>query len=208
MGVITQISSQKSKKRVNVFVDNIFKSGLSVETAVKFGLKVGKDINDDELDEIILNSETGVAFDVALNFLSATPKSKYEVRQKLFKKGFSIAVIDKAMEKLEEYHYVDDVEYAKIYISSVSKKSKREIIEKLKKKGVEKQIIDNVIVDIADDMDEKNAGIYARKYLNNKEISQKNINNLISNLVRKGYSYELALSVVERIKQGEDLWLV
>jgi len=200
MGIITEISQQKNKKRVNLFVDNEFRSGLNVETAVKFGLKTGRVIDDVKLDEIIMESETMSAFDVSLNFLSLMPKSEYEVKQKLFKKGFSKIVIESTIEKLREYHYVDDQEYAKLYISSCSKKSKREIENKLRGKGVKKEIIDELLADADDELEEEKAIIYANKYIKNKVLDEKTKRNLIANLVRRGYSYDLAIKVLDKIE--------
>ena len=165
MGIITEISKQRTRNRVNIFVDNMFKSGLEFETAVKFGLKVGKEVDDDELDQIIIESEVQSAFDVALGFLSLMPKSVLEVKQKLIRKGYSNIVIEKTLQKLEEYHYVDDFEYAKTYVASCLKKSKREIIDKLKKKGVSKLIIEEITNEIDDDFDFERANEYALKYL-------------------------------------------
>lgn len=203
MGIITEISPQKTKNRVNIFVDNEFKSGLSVESAVKFCLKKGMSIDDSKLDEIIEESETNSAFNVSLNFISAMPKSKYEVRQKLYKKGFSSSVIDKAILKLEEYHYVDDYEYAKLYISSISNKSKRELSEKLRIKGISKDIISELLDEIDDENEEQNALTYALKYLKNKELNDKTKRNLFANLMRKGYSYDLVSRVFDKIKSED-----
>ena len=151
MGTITEISHQTNKKRVNIFVDNEFKSGLELETAVKFGLKIGKVINDKELDIIIEESETSSAFNVALNFISLMPKSKLEVKQKLKKKEYNENIIQKTILKLEEYNYVNDEEYAKMYINLSTKKSKREITQKLLSKGINKEIILELLSDFNDE---------------------------------------------------------
>ena len=198
MGIITEISNQKHKNRVNIFVDDEFKSGLDVETAVKFCLKVGKEINDVELNNIIIESETNSAFNVALRFLSLTPKSAYEVKQKLIKKGYSDVVISKAIEKLEEYKYIDDEEYSRLYLSSCKNRSKREIENKLRQKGISKEIINILLEDVDDDQEENNAFIYAQKYLKNKQLDEKNKRHLITNLIRKGYSYDIAVKVMNK----------
>ena len=203
MGIITEISHQRNKKRVNIFVDNEFKSGLELETAVKFGLKVGKVIDDAELENIIQESETSSAFNVALNFISAMPKSKFEVKQKLKKKEYSNDIIENTILKLEEYNYINDFEYAKMYISSVSKRSKREISQKLRAKGISADIISELLLEIDDESEEKNAQQYALKYMKNKDINEKSKSNLVANLVRKGYSYDLSMNVLNFIISGD-----
>lgn len=203
MGIITEISRQRTKNRVNIFVDNEFKSGLDFESAVKFGLKVGKEIDDEYLNKVIEESETNSAFNVSLNFISAVFKSKYEVKQKLLKKGFTENVIERTLKKLEEYHYIDDYEYAKLYINSVSNKSKREISEKLRIKGVSKDIIQELLSEVDDESEESNAFNYAVKYLKNKILDDKTKRNLIANLMRKGYSYDLTIKILSRIEQED-----
>ena len=69
MGIITKIEDQKNKKRFNIFVDNAFFCGLMKETAILANLKVGKEINEDELNKLIFNSEVKMAFEKALKKL-------------------------------------------------------------------------------------------------------------------------------------------
>ena len=51
MSEITKIEDQKNKKRVNIFVDDAFFCGLHKETAVTFGLKIGKTVDEKWLKE-------------------------------------------------------------------------------------------------------------------------------------------------------------
>ena len=51
MGKITKIEDQKNKKRFNIFIDNAFFCGLIKEVAVLANLKVGKEIDEEELKQ-------------------------------------------------------------------------------------------------------------------------------------------------------------
>ena len=113
MAVITKIEEQKNKKRVNIFVDDAFFCGLTKETAVVFKLKVGRDVNESQLQDAIFDSEVKMAFDKASDYLGSRMHSKKELFDKLLKKGYPKDVISKAIEKLEEYHYIDDGLYSK-----------------------------------------------------------------------------------------------
>ena len=64
--IITEISSQKKKGRYNLFVDGSFYSGVDGETIIKAGLKVGKEVDKQFLEEVILESETRSAFEKLL----------------------------------------------------------------------------------------------------------------------------------------------
>ena len=53
MSVITKIEQQRNKSRVNIFVDDSFFCGLERETAAVFGLKTGKQVNEEYLKEAL-----------------------------------------------------------------------------------------------------------------------------------------------------------
>ena len=92
MGIITKIEDQKNKKRFNIFVDDAFFCGLIKEVAVIANLKVGKEINEDDLKKLIFQSEVKMAFEKASSLLSIREHSKKELMDKLLKKGYSNAL--------------------------------------------------------------------------------------------------------------------
>ena len=63
MGIITKVEQQKNKNRVNIFIDDSFFCGLEKETAILFGFKSGKIVDEDTILEAIKKSETKRAFD-------------------------------------------------------------------------------------------------------------------------------------------------
>lgn len=203
MGVITEISTQKNKKRVNIFVDGEFVSGLSFETAAKYRLNTGKVIDEKELLAIIFESELQSAFSAGLDCIAQTSKSGYEVKQKLIKKGFKPEVIDSAIEKLKSYGYIDDKAYAVTFVKLNSRRSKRELEQKLKLKGISHEAIIDALGGISGDEEYQNALVYAEKYVKNKQWTDKVRQNLYAGLIRKGFSFDTASRVIEEIKGKE-----
>ncbi len=95
-------------------------------------------------------------YNFALRFLSYRPRSEKEVRNKLkiksekLKIEDSAAIIDRVIQKLKEYKFLDDVEFAKKWIESrlrFKPRSSRLIKMELKQKGIEPEIIDKMIND-------------------------------------------------------------
>jgi regulatory protein len=121
VAIITKIEEQKNKKRVNIFVDDAFFCGISKETALVFRFKVGSVVDENVLQDAIFESEVKRAFEKASDYLSVRMHTKKELFEKLLKKGYQTEVISKAIEKLEEYHFVDDGMMAKEYILQNSK---------------------------------------------------------------------------------------
>jgi len=201
MGIITEISRQKNKKRVNIFVDGEFISGISFEAAAKHGLNTGNYIDNNKLIAIIEESESQSAFTTGLDIIARSPKTKSEIIKKLIKKGFTSSVIDKAISKMEEYNYIDDLSYAKSFVKSYTSKSKKEIEYKLKTKGVSEEYIKQVTSELDDEYEGQNALLFARKYMRGKEYNEKTKNNLFAGLVRKGYSLDTIYTVIDQIKR-------
>ena len=67
MSEITAITPQvKDKERCNVYVDGRFYCGLKLETAVRYRLRAGQQVELSFLDEIQLENEKAQALDKAL----------------------------------------------------------------------------------------------------------------------------------------------
>ena len=141
MAVITKIEQQKNKARVNIFVDDAFFCGLNKETALIFKLKVGETVSEEKLKQAVLESETKSAFEKASSYLETRMHSKRELFDKLVKKGYSKESINEAINKLEEYHFVDDALFAKQFLEQNGKLSKNMIKNKLLSKGVSFDIL-------------------------------------------------------------------
>ena len=173
MAEITLIEPQKKdKERCNVYVDGVFYCGIKLEVAVKYRLKTGMQIEKSRLDEIQLETEKSQALDKAMNFISAAMKTKKQVRDYLDKKGYTQAVADFVIEKLEYYKFLDDYAYCRAYVAGVSGKGKR--------------AIENADAALA----------VLTKYMRGKESTKENLYKGFKYLLSKGYGYDTAKSAL------------
>lgn len=202
MSKITSIEQQKKDKtRCSVYIDGAFYCGLKIEVAIKYRLKAGMEIERSELDEIQLANEKIQATERAMNHLSATLKTRRQMSDFLASKGYTQAVIDYVIDKLEGYGYIDDYAYCRAYVASVSGKGKTAIRAALLKRGADRDAIDEALSEVEEDEDEVMAVV--RKYMRGKEYSRENINKAIRHLISRGYSYETAKSAASKL--GEDI---
>ncbi len=206
MPVITKIETQKNKSRVNIFVDDSFFCGLNKETAILFGLKENKEVNEEKLKTAIFESEVKSAFEKSLDYLGRRMYTKHELLDRLIKKGYEKEVVEKAIAKLEDYHYVDDKLFAKQFAQSNQKVSKRILRGKLIQKGVSADIIPEIIETRTAEDEYKLCLEQARKYLKSKTVSEiKDIQKMQSSLARKGFDYDTIKKVCrETLKFDED----
>ncbi|MBQ3115667.1 MAG: RecX family transcriptional regulator [Clostridia bacterium] len=201
---ITELSIQeKNKNKCNLFVDGQFKSGILLETAMKYRLKADMEIDEQELNEILFESQKSEALSRAVAYISRRQKSKREVKDYLLSKGYEEKVVWYAVDKLKEYGYIDDKEYSRRYIESVSRGQGKRLTEyKLMMKGVRKEDIEGAYEE--SNVDEKqNAIAVAKKHIRNKEINRENLAKTYRYLIGKGFSHENAGAAIDELKSED-----
>lgn len=197
MSDITLIEPQKKdKERCNVYVDGRFYCGIKLEVAIKYRLKAGMQIEKAQLDEIQLETEKSQALDKAMTHLSATMKTKKQINDFLVKKGYTEAVINYVIERLEYYKFVNDEAYCKAYINSVSGKGKRALETDLIKRGAERSAIESALEEYEED--DAAALVVLEKYLRGKESTKENLYKGFKYLLSKGYGYDTAKSAISK----------
>ena len=140
MEILTIEPSAKSGKTRVVFGNGttlfLYKSEVK-----KYDLKQGK-IEDSVYDSLIEDTIRPRCRTRALHLISKMDRTEADVRQKLREGGYPEDIIDDTMAFMEEYHYVDDLEYAKAYFRTYGEsKSLKVIAAKLMEKGLSKEII-------------------------------------------------------------------
>ena len=197
MAEITSIEPQvKDKNRCSVYVDGVFYCGIKLEVAIKYRLKAGMHIEKQKLDEIQLETEKSQALDKAMTHLSASMKTVKQMRDFLAKKGYTEAVINYVLERLEYHKFVDDYAYCRAYVQSVSGKGKRALEVDLIKRGADKNAIESALDEIEESGEE--ASLIFEKYLRGKSVDRQTLYKGFKYLLSKGYGYDTAKTALER----------
>jgi regulatory protein len=203
MSTITSIEPQvKDKARCNVYVDGRFYCGIKLEVAIKYHLKAGLNIEKSELDAIQLETEKAQAVDKAMTHLSASPKTSKQMNDFLAKKGYTQAVIDYVLEKLNYYELIDDYAYCKAYVNSVKGKGKKMLERDLIKRGASPNAIERALDEVEEDSDEVKALL--TKYLRGKEFTKENLYKGFKYLLSKGYDYDVAKDAIQSLSDLDD----
>ncbi len=204
MKIITEISAQQNNKnRCNLYLDGEFFCGLQLFTVMKNRLKVGQKLSEDKLREMVVESETEVAMEKALNYVSKSMHTKSQVVKYLKGKKFLPECIDVVMAKLESYGYISDSSYAKSYIEQKKfSKGKRALAFELKMKGVDSETIDKALEEAPSE--EEGALLICQKFFKGKEITFENIQKCYRRLLSKGFDYDIAKWAVEKVKEENE----
>jgi regulatory protein len=203
---ITAITPQvKDKTRCNIYIDGRFCCGLTLETVVKNRLKVGKIVTEQALAEMQLESEKNTALNKALGFLSATRKTEREVRSYLTKKGYLPEVGDYVVEKLREYGFINDEEYAEAYTESAAKrKGNRRIRMELKGKGLSDEAIEGALTGLDPEQELETAKAILEKYMRGKNPDKEGLQKAYRYLLGKGFDYETAKAAIAAYGEIDD----
>ena len=202
MGKITRLEVQaRHKDRVNLYIDDVFVTGLTLDTAVKNGLKIGKDVDEKFVVDMIFDSEKQSAFNKTANYMKSSIKTVKQIKEYLNKKGYDEAVINAVVEKLKEYKYLDDSQYVTAFVNTnKSKYGVHKLREKLKQKGVADANL-SVLDDYEEDVDALKK--VAEKYMSHKEKTLENYNKLYRFLAMRGYNFDDINACVNEIKRSE-----
>ena len=206
MNEITAITPQiKDKTRCNIYIDGRFCCGLTLETVIKNRLKIGQTVAHERLAQIQLESEKLTALDKALTHASATRKTEKQVRDFLTKKGYLPVVIEFVLEKMREYGFLDDGEYAEAYVEFASRKKGGRLIRmELKAKGVSDEEIDGALEGLDGDTQETAAKEILQKYMRGKEPTRENLQKAYRYLMGKGFDYETAKNALATLGDIEE----
>ncbi|AWK51460.1 recombination regulator RecX [Clostridium beijerinckii] len=205
MAIITKIEIQKkNKERVNLFLDGEYAFSLSVELVYKEGLNKNEEIDSEKLKILAEHESLIRCKNSALRIIEKSYKTEKEVRDKLILKGYEDNSINKSIEFLKEYNFINDSNYTKAFISDKLKsQGSQKIKYTLIQKGIPKDKIEEELSNlnkeneknIALNLAKKKLDIIKKKENDNFKISGK----LYRYLISKGYGYDVTSEVVKEI---------
>jgi len=203
VGIITGIEHQKNRNRYKIHIDSQYFASLDEEVLVRNKLKVGMEVDEEALGRLIYENDLRQAFDKSLSYLGYRARSRKEVSDYLARKGFGEAVIEETLEKLEGYRFVNDRDFANMWVSNrkTSKlTAKRVINQELKEKGISAEIVESALSAISPEDELKAATQLAVKYIRKYEKldNRERIYKTGQALARKGFGWEVIRKAIKR----------
>jgi len=204
--IITKIEPQKHhKNRLSVYIDGTFAFGISEYAALRFHLKEGMILTQEALHAIRDDALRQEARDYALRLLDARAYTEKAMRQKLYDRGTDAEIIEKTIEFLHEYQYIDDVLYAQRYVQAAirqGKSGKRKIMYDLVAKGIAKEIAEQVICE--NNVDETDTVTEILKKKLKDDYTFPNIMKAKRYALSRGFSTDSIDSALKSLSHGEE----
>ncbi len=147
----------------------------------------------------------------AVRLLAAKPRSVEELRQRLLEKEWTIsAIVDEVLEKLKEYDYLNDAQFAKSLASSKLRQKplgKRRLRQSLSQKKLDKETVEQAIEKVYENTPEDEVierAIKKRLRVKGKPETREESKKFYDYLMRQGFSYDLISSKMREIGRFED----
>ncbi len=207
--LITDIKSQtKDPLRENIYLDGKFGFGIAAEKRFEHRLKVGQNLSEKEVKDLVFEDQVGKLLVSAERFLSFRPRSTKEIRDNLkrkLEKGEYVEpekILDEVVGKLTKLSLVNDEEFTRWWIEQRQKfkpRGERLLRSELHGKGIGRELIDEALYDYhspggeVEKVARKKAASY--QALPDREFRAK----LGAYLARRGYDWDEISRVIDRV---------
>lgn len=198
MAKISAIKQQaKRKDRYSIYVDGKYAFSLSEGELIKSDLKIGQEVTDRELAELKDQAVLDKAYDRTLNLISRRPRSEWELRDYLKRKGYDEFAQGSVLCALKDRGYVDDLDFARRWVESrrlLKSTSKRRLSQELRQKHIQDNVIQQVLAEDKADERQVLRDLIARKRRQSKYQDDLKLKQY---LARQGFSYDDIKSAID-----------
>ena len=199
---ITNLNAQlRNPDRVNVSIDGVYRFSLDIVQVTELGVKVGREVGEEDLTHLEEESQFGKLYARALEYCLMRPHSVREVHDYLRRKtydrrgkegklikGYSPTLTERVLNKLQQKSYVDDRAFARWWVETrnvVKGTSLRKIRAELRAKGVDGMTIDEALAG-----SDRNDGDELAKIIAKKRARYPDEQKFMQYLARQGFGYE------------------
>lgn len=201
---ITAIERQKrNPERVNVFLDGAFAFGLPLDAVLSHRLRTGITLDPTQIEDLKALDDTAKALDAAIRLLTARPRSVREITDRLRQKTYDDETINRVIEKLRDWRYIDDEAFARYWVENRDTnrpRGRRLLEQELRQKGIDREIVGGAIEEAEID---EHAG--AREIARSKLRSYRTLEPALARrrlgafLARRGYGFGVIKPVLDEL---------
>lgn len=204
----------KKIQRNKLYLDNEEIMDVSPLIRQKYNLKV-----DDDIESLYDDISYEASLEKGIFIISLKDRTKKELQTKLNEKYFNTKMVQKAVQKLEELGYINDLDYTISYINN-RKYGKNRISYNLFQKGINRETIDKAYNIIEEEMEkniedrklEKAILKHRKKLLVDDEEKDTSLKGkmkrlkeeqkVIQSLARQGFEIEKIFSKLKEFKES------
>ncbi len=160
--------------------------------------------SEEDSEDIIQAGRTYSAEKAAMEYLSRAEQCRFSLEQKLLKKNFSKESIDSALNFIEEKGYLDDLRFAKAWLSTRyidHAEGRRKLLAELLSRGIDRTMAKEALDEHFEEHPEAEQCIRAvKKYL--RTHSSPDTQKLQASLFRSGFSHSQIKNAMQNFSLG------
>ncbi len=184
----------RRKGLVQLYIDGEPAVKIDNEVLLLSRIKPGDELTDEELHQLILDSDAHRAKEKALYLLEYRDHTKKELTEKIARTAASREAAEAAVDRMEELGLIDDDSYGRRYARELFVRKKYgplRVRQELRQKGIDPELISELLEEYDDPeaFTERIGEILEREYCGWRE-DEKVKRRAFSALQRMGYSYE------------------
>lgn len=187
---VSRLERQKKRShRVSVYIDDEFFVGLTESALMRSGLTVGKELSQQEKQELLDLANYDTAREKALGLLARRPRSQWELELYLKRKSYDEPTIEALIQELSVAGHVDDVAFARWWVEQ-RRLLKSASKNKLKLELRQKRVHDNVIKGALDEDGTEDIAVIRELIQKKQQQSRyRDKQKLMQYLARQGFHY-------------------
>ncbi len=195
------VKEGKSNK-IHIYVDEEYRATVDSDYWYSEKYRNLKEIDDEELTELLSSVSFRRAYNKSLDLLSRRPYAEKELIKKLQEKGHEKESAIKACDRLLELGLLNDEQYAKMLANELIERKGygiKRVKQELLYRGIDREIVENTI-DLLDNNPQNSIILVIEKKYKNKLGDEKGRKRAVDGLLRLGYSYsdiKTALNLIE-----------
>ena len=198
--IVTAVERKRRGRKVDVYVDGAFALQIGRELAVERDVRPGRTLITAELASLREAEARRSAVESALQLLSYRPRSERELKQRLFRKGFSSRVVQATLARMRELGYLDDAAFARFWTEArqAAHPSSQWLLRgELRRRGIATETAEEVTEGISDEEAAYEAARRRLRAFDGLEY-QEFRERLGAFLTRRGFSYGVARRTIDR----------
>lgn len=189
--------------KIHIYVDEEYRATVDSDYWYSEKYRNYKEINEEELTELLDSVSFRRAYNKGLDLLSRRPYGVNELIKKLCEKGHEKEASEKACDRLLELGLLNDEEYARILANDLLERknySTKRIKQELSFRGIPREIIENTVDSLDNDAENRIILVIKKKYIN-KLNDEKGRKRAVDGLMRLGFSYSEIKSALKEISE-------
>ncbi|MEJ7542430.1 recombination regulator RecX [Staphylococcus intermedius] len=209
MSKITKIEVQKNHhERFNIYIDNEFALGISMDTLVAFNIKKGDEVDTAELKALAQREHQQQANNHAIQYLSYRKRTRKEIATQLKKEGYEEDIIHETIAYCERLKLIDHRDYMlslKNTMLRTTDKGPEVFRQKLHQAGIEADLIDEGVRLYEDEQSFERIMQIAQKIMDQKKgpVSKVKVK-VQQSLQQKGFNLDTIFKVMNALDFTQD----